>query len=71
MTTYLVRALRWQRGWELHISEGSTHVGVTQVKHMKNAVMMARDYVETLYDRDTSSDEFVVVLDATRSGGGG
>lgn len=60
MTTYAVRAHRAGHYWELHISENGAHVGVTQVKHLENAKLMARDYIETLYDRDTSGDEFSV-----------
>lgn len=39
--TYRVRALRWAKGWELHIDG----LGVTQVKRLNEAEAMARDYI--------------------------
>src|SRR5258708_2791163 len=41
MKTYKVRAKRWARGWELHI-EG---LGVTQSHSLRDAEMMAEDYI--------------------------
>jgi DNA-directed RNA polymerase specialized sigma subunit len=49
MRTYAVRAKRWARGWELHI-EG---LGVTQSHTLRDAEMMARDYIEL----DTGADQ--------------
>lgn len=42
MKTYKVRAKRWARGWELHIED----LGVTQSHTLRDAEMMARDYIE-------------------------
>lgn len=41
MSVYMVRAVRWERGWELHI-EG---VGVTQSHGLNDAERMVRDYL--------------------------
>lgn len=41
MTTYDVRAKRWEHGWELHIED----VGVTQSRSLWDAEMMARDLI--------------------------
>lgn len=41
MTTYDVRAKRWEHGWELHIAG----VGVTQSRTLWDAEMMARDLI--------------------------
>lgn len=60
MTTYLVRAERAGRCWELHISDGATHGGVTQVRHLWDAEVQVRDYLESLYERDTSGDRFLL-----------
>ena len=46
MTTYEVTARRWKRGWELHIHS----VGVTQSHGLKDAEVMARDYIATVLD---------------------
>ena len=56
MSTYTVRAKRWAHGWELHIDG----VGVTQSRNLDDAERMARDYIETLTDRDTSGDQVVI-----------
>ena len=56
MSTYTVRAKRWAHGWELHIDG----VGVTQSRSLGDAERMARDYIETLTDRDTSGDQVVI-----------
>jgi hypothetical protein len=41
MSTYNVRAKRWDHGWELHIDD----VGVTQSHSLRDAPMMARDLI--------------------------
>ena len=41
MTTYSVRAKRWERGWELHIDG----VGVTQSHNLAEAESMSRSYI--------------------------
>lgn len=45
---YTVRAVPWERGWELHI-DGE---GVTQVRTLDKAANQVRDYLESLHDRD-------------------
>ncbi len=41
MTTYTVRARRWEHGWELHIDG----VGVTQSRGLADAERMVRSYL--------------------------
>ncbi len=41
MTTYTVRAKRWEHGWELHIDG----VGVTQSHGLSDAANMAASYI--------------------------
>jgi hypothetical protein len=56
-TTYNVTAKRWKHGWELHIDG----IGVTQSRTLDAAEQMVRDYIETLTDKDVSSDTVVVM----------
>jgi hypothetical protein len=56
MSTYTVRAKRWLHGWELHIDG----VGVTQSRSLGDAERMVRDYIETLTDRDVTTDHVVI-----------
>jgi hypothetical protein len=56
-TTYNVTAKRWKHGWELHIDG----VGVTQSRTLETAKQMVRDYIETLTDKDVSSNAVVIV----------
>jgi DNA-directed RNA polymerase specialized sigma24 family protein len=43
---YFVRAIRWARGWELHITDpAGGRVGVTQVRRLSGADAMVRDYL--------------------------
>lgn len=56
MKTYTVRAKRWARGWELHI-EG---LGVTQSHTLRDAEMMARDYIEL--DTGAAPESFAVAI---------
>jgi len=56
MSTYTVHAKRWAQGWELHIDG----VGVTQSRSLSDAERMARDYIATFTDRDTSGDQLVI-----------
>jgi hypothetical protein len=56
-TTHNVTAKRWKHGWELHIDG----VGVTQSRILDTAEQMVRDYIETLTDKDVSSDAIVIV----------
>jgi DNA-directed RNA polymerase specialized sigma subunit len=55
-----VIALRWAHGWELHIHEGDTEVGVTQSRTLAGADRMVRDYLAL--DRDAEPDSFDVVV---------
>lgn len=57
MKTYTARAVRWERGWELHVAG----VGVTQVRTLATAEQQVRDLVETMLDID-ASDAVVTVL---------
>jgi|SRR5690625_1542085 len=50
--TYIARAVRWERGWELHVDG----VGVTQVRTLAHAKQQVRDLIETMTDRDVSGD---------------
>jgi len=56
MSTYTVRAVRWEHGWELHIDG----VGVTQSRTLDSAPGMVRDYIESLTGHDASADEVVI-----------
>jgi len=53
MTTFVARARRWDRGWELHI-EG---VGVTQVRRLAEAEQQARDFIATISGQSVRNDE--------------
>jgi hypothetical protein len=59
MSTRTVRAVRWERGWELHI-EG---IGVTQSRTLEGADRMVRDYIESLTGHDIGGDEVVIKPD--------
>ncbi|WP_231104648.1 sigma-70 family RNA polymerase sigma factor [Haloechinothrix halophila] len=66
MTTYIVTAKRWSRGWELHIDG----VGVTQARSLSVAESMAREYIAFKLDiNDENSFDVDVVpeLDADLS----
>jgi hypothetical protein len=54
--TYEVRAMRWARGWELHI----LGVGVTQSRSLTDAEAMVRDYIAL--DRDVLPESFDVTI---------
>lgn len=56
MDTYKVRAKRWAHGWELHIDG----LGVTQSHTLRDAEMMARDYI--MLDTDAAPDSFDVEI---------
>jgi hypothetical protein len=55
-TRYEVRAVRWARGWELHIRD----VGVTQSRSLSDAEAMVRDYIAL--DLDLHPDSFDVTI---------
>ena len=63
MKTYKVGAKRWARGWELHI-EG---LGVTQSHTLRDAEVMARDYIEL----DTGEPAGSFAVEITPEIGGG
>jgi len=56
VSTYSVRAKRWEHGWELHIED----VGVTQSHGLKDAEMMARDLISRRLD--VPEDSFSVEI---------
>ncbi|MBO0809569.1 MAG: antitoxin HicB [Actinobacteria bacterium] len=56
MTTWDVRAVRWEHGWELHIRD----VGVTQSRTLAGAERMVRDYIASLTGNATTGDVVVV-----------
>lgn len=53
---YLVRAVPWEHGWELHI-DGE---GVTQTTTLARAGQVVHDYLETLREHDID-DELDIV----------
>jgi hypothetical protein len=59
--TYHVRAVRWARGWELHIADaGGAPAGVTQVRRLASAEAMVRDYLAL--DTGHAPESFVVQI---------
>ena len=56
--TYRAEAVRWEKGWEVHI-EG---VGVTQSSTLAGAHQAARDYIGSLYDLADEADFEVEVI---------
>lgn len=57
MTTYNVRAVRWEHGWELHIED----VGVTQSRGLNDADRMVRDYLRLDFGETESREAEVVI----------
>lgn len=55
--TYRAEAVRWEKGWEVHI-EG---VGVTQSHTLAGTEQAARDYISSLYDLADNADFEVAV----------
>lgn len=55
--SYTVRAVRWERGWELHIDG----VGVTQSHRLTQAERMVRDYLRLDGYRDSATAEIVII----------
>lgn len=55
--TYRVRAVRWSKGWELHV-EG---VGVTQVRTLRDAAQQVADLVETYTDKAVAPADIEVI----------
>jgi hypothetical protein len=56
VSTYTVRARRWEHGWELHIDG----VGVTQSRDLDGAEQTVRAYLESLTGQDISDDSVVI-----------
>ncbi|MBE1537725.1 hypothetical protein [Actinomadura algeriensis] len=56
---YTVRARRWEHGWELEIDS----VGATQSHSLKDAEMMARDYIRLACDVPADSFDIELVPD--------
>ncbi|MFB4295616.1 sigma factor-like helix-turn-helix DNA-binding protein [Actinomadura sp. NTSP31] len=56
---YRVRARRWEHGWELDIES----VGATQSHSLKDAEMMARDYISLALDVPMDSFDLELVPD--------
>ncbi len=57
MTTYIVTAVPWEHGWELHV-EG---VGVTQVRVLEKAGQQVRDLIETMTDEPVSDNATITI----------
>lgn len=57
--TYMVRAVRWRGGWELHI-DGE---GVTQCRLLAHAGEQVEDYLETLHGRSFKDARVTVAVD--------
>ncbi len=55
---YRAEAVRWEKGWEVHI-EG---VGVTQSRTLAGTEQAARDYIDSLYDLADNADFEVFVV---------
>lgn len=56
---YTVHARRWEHGWELEIDS----VGATQSHSLKDAEMMARDYIRLALDVPADSFDLELVPD--------
>lgn len=55
-STFKVRAVRWDGGWELHIEDE----GVTQVRTLDRGEAQVRDYLATLHE--TPADHVTVEI---------
>jgi hypothetical protein len=65
---YQVRAVRWDRGWELHIADVTgAAVGVTQVRRLSGAEAMVRDYLAL--DTGREPESFIVEIAPEVPGG--
>lgn len=58
VTTYTVRAERWDSGWELHVDG----FGVTQSRSLATADQQVRDYIETITGADLAEHDDVTVI---------
>ncbi|MEO6881337.1 MAG: antitoxin HicB [Mycobacteriaceae bacterium] len=55
MSKYRVTAMRWGRGWELHVDG----IGVTQCRTLATAEQQVRDFVATELNRDVDPADSV------------
>lgn len=58
MTSHVVRAQRWDGGWELHVDG----IGVTQVDAIASAERQVRDYIETITGVELAAEDTVEIL---------
>jgi len=56
MKTYVARARRWDRGWEIHVD----NVGVTQVRSLDRAVDFACELVEIMTGKAIEPEQIVL-----------
>lgn len=59
MTRYVVRAVRWEHLWELHVDG----VGVTQARNLTEAPALAADYIAARLDVPPAAVEVTVTPD--------
>lgn len=64
MTHYLVRAVKWAEGWELHIKDE----GVTQTRTLEKAESQVRSYLETLHGQSFEHATIEVLPDLAELG---
>lgn len=61
MGAYTVHAKRWERGWELHITDAAgAEVGVTQTDTPDQAEAVVRDYLAQALDVAPDSFELII-----------
>ena len=58
MTSYVARATRWTRGWDLQVDG----VGVTQVRTLNRAEQQARDLIATRTGKSTDDDQVTIEI---------
>lgn len=56
MKTYVARAKRWDRGWEIHVD----NVGVTQVRSLDRAAEFACELVEIMTGKAIDLEQIVL-----------
>ena len=56
MKTYVARAQRWDRGWEIHVD----NVGVTQVRSLDRAAEFACELVEIMTGKAVGPEQIVL-----------
>lgn len=60
VSVYHVAARRWAHGWELHITDGHSEIGVTQSRTLASADRMVRDYLAL--DLGGEPEDFTVIV---------